>query len=81
MSCIPSRVGGRRASWASFCSVAIFGFTDFFQWMQSRGERANNPAAGLRLTRPRKSLPRFLSEEQMANLLIGTLPSIGKKAM
>jgi len=41
----------------------------FFQWMQSRGERVDNPASGLRLPRPRKSLPRFLSEEQMANLL------------
>ena len=51
----------------------------FFQWMQSRGERANNPAAGLRLPRPRKSLPRFLSEEQMANLLSAPCRLLEKK--
>ena len=51
----------------------------FFQWMQSRGERANNPAAGLRLPRPRKSLPRFLSEEQMVNLLSAPCRLLEKK--
>jgi len=51
----------------------------FFQWMQSRGERADNPAAGLRLPRPRKSLPRFLSEEQMANLLSAPCRLLEKK--
>ncbi|NBS78535.1 MAG: tyrosine recombinase XerC [Verrucomicrobia bacterium] len=51
----------------------------FFQWMQSRGERVDNPAAGLRLPRPRKSLPRFLSEEQMANLLSAPCRLLEKK--
>jgi len=51
----------------------------FFQWMQSRGERSDNPAAGLRLPRPRKSLPRFLSEEQMANLLSAPRRLLEKK--
>ena len=51
----------------------------FFQWMQSRGERADNPAAGLRLPRPRKSLPRFLSEEQMTNLLSAPCRLLEKK--
>jgi len=51
----------------------------FFQWMQSRGERSDNPAAGLRLPRPRKSLPRFLSEEQMANLLSAPCRLLEKK--
>lgn len=51
----------------------------FFQWMQSRGKRADNPAAGLRLPRPRKSLPRFLSEEQMVNLLSAPCRLLEKK--
>ena len=51
----------------------------FFQWMQSRGERVDNPASGLRLPRPRKSLPRFLSEEQMANLLSAPCRLLEKK--
>jgi integrase/recombinase XerC len=51
----------------------------FFQWMQSRGERSDNPAAGLRLPRPRKSLPRFLSEDQMANLLSAPCRLLEKK--
>lgn len=51
----------------------------FFQWMQSRDERADNPAAGLRLPRPRKSLPRFLSEEQMTNLLSAPCRLLEKK--
>ncbi len=51
----------------------------FFQWMQSRGERVDNPAVGLRLPRPRKSLPRFLSEEQMANLLSAPCRLLEKK--
>ena len=51
----------------------------FFQWMQSRGERVDNPAVGLRLPRPRKSLPRFLSEEQMANLLSAPYRLLEKK--
>ena len=51
----------------------------FFQWMQSRGERTDNPAAGLRLPRPRKSLPRFLSEEQMTHLLAAPSRLLEKK--
>jgi len=47
--------------------------------MQSRGERVDNPASGLRLPRPRKSLPRFLSEEQMANLLSAPCRLLEKK--
>jgi len=47
--------------------------------MQSRGERVDNPAVGLRLPRPRKSLPRFLSEEQMANLLSAPCRLLEKK--
>lgn len=51
----------------------------YFQWMQSRGERTDNPAAGLRLPRPRRSLPRFLSEEQMECLLVAPLQILQKK--
>lgn len=51
----------------------------YFQWMQSRGERTDNPAAGLRLPRPRRSLPRFLSEEQMETLLAAPLQILQKK--
>ncbi len=51
----------------------------FFQWMQSRGERTDNPAAGLRLPRPRRSLPRFLSEEQMEILLGAPVKILQKK--
>ena len=51
----------------------------FFKWMQSRGDRADNPAMGLRLPRPRKSLPRFLSEEQMELLLGAPLRLLEKR--
>ncbi len=51
----------------------------YFQWMQARGERADNPAAGLRLPRPRRSLPRFLSEEQIESLLEAPLQILRKK--
>ena len=51
----------------------------YFQWMQARGERTDNPAAGLRLPRPRRSLPRFLSEEQMESLLSAPLQILQKK--
>jgi integrase/recombinase XerC len=51
----------------------------FFKWMQSRGDRADNPAMGLRLPRPRKSLPRFLSEEQMEHLLGAPLRLLEKR--
>ena len=51
----------------------------YFQWMQARGERTDNPAAGLRLPRPRRSLPRFLSEEQMESLLVAPLQILQKK--
>ena len=51
----------------------------YFQWMQARGERADNPAAGLRLPRSRRSLPRFLSEEQIESLLEAPLQILRKK--
>jgi integrase/recombinase XerC len=51
----------------------------YFQWMQARGERADNPAAGLRLPRSRRSLPRFLSEEQIESLLEAPLQILQKK--
>ena len=50
----------------------------FFKWMQARGDRPDNPASGLRLPRPRRSLPRFLSEEQMEALLGAPLKILEK---
>ena len=46
--------------------------------MQARGDRPDNPAAGLRLPRPRRTLPRFLSEEQMEALLGAPLKILEK---
>jgi integrase/recombinase XerC len=46
--------------------------------MQARGDRPDNPATGLRLPRPRRSLPRFLSEEQMETLLGAPLKILEK---
>lgn len=50
----------------------------FFKWMQARADRPDNPAAGLRLPRPRRSLPRFMSEEQMGALLGAPLKILEK---
>lgn len=51
----------------------------FFKWMQAAGSRVDNPAAGLRLPRPRRSLPRFLSEEQVELLLDAPVQLLQKK--